>query len=135
MANRVVREKLSRRPAPKVYAFDVDDTVDVAGGPVTLAMMQALHDEGHTVGLCGNWPVFTRSVIRWQGVIKFMGPDVSGAQDMTIAELKADFLVRTKASLPGAEHVMVGNSPPDDEAARAAGWRFIKESDFAKGAR
>jgi hypothetical protein len=39
----------------KLYAFDVDDTLEISNGPVCLADMQALRNSGHIIGLCGNW--------------------------------------------------------------------------------
>jgi hypothetical protein len=36
----------------KLYAFDVDDTLEISNGPVRLADIQALRNSGHIVGLC-----------------------------------------------------------------------------------
>ncbi len=38
-----------------VYAFDVDDTLEVSEGPVKLSDLVDLREHGHIVGLCGNW--------------------------------------------------------------------------------
>jgi hypothetical protein len=35
---------------PHVYAFDVDDTLEVAGGPVAVEALRALARVGHVVG-------------------------------------------------------------------------------------
>jgi hypothetical protein len=54
---------------------------------------------------------------------------------------KAVFLHMLKTYTPADDYVMVGNimgvsGVSDDQGAAArAGWRFIKESDFAAGAR
>jgi hypothetical protein len=37
-----------------VYAFDVDETLEVSKGPVKLADLVTLREHGHIVGLCGN---------------------------------------------------------------------------------
>ena len=58
----------------KLYAFDVDDTLEISNGPVRLADMQALRNSGHIIGLCGNWGLFTRSVGNWYEHVSFIGP-------------------------------------------------------------
>jgi hypothetical protein len=32
----------------KVYAFDVDETLDISGGPIPLSRVAELRDAGHT---------------------------------------------------------------------------------------
>ena len=39
----------------KIYAFDVDDTLEVSSGPVSILSVGSLKAEGHIVGLNGNW--------------------------------------------------------------------------------
>lgn len=135
--------------APKrtiVYAFDVDDTLEVSNGPVTLASMMELRVQGHIVGLCGNWGVFLERVPGWQHLISFFNYNCSD---------KVTFLtdMAMRLSATGAhEFVMVGNVGPlcsrayrieqtggsnDFLSSRlAAGdWRFINASDFARGSR
>lgn len=115
-----------------IYAFDVDETLDVSAGPVTLQMMMDLRIAGHIVGLCGNWAVFCQRVSGWQHLISFMN---AGAPD------KETHLQQLKMYIPANDYVMVGNilgvsgASDDMGAAQRAGWRFIKESDFAAGAR
>jgi hypothetical protein len=118
---------------PHLYAFDVDHTLEVSDGPVPIAALGALRKEGHIVGLCGNWAVFVRSVPEWHRMVSFVGP---------FQLSKADFLVQLRLYMRASEYVMVGNDPPtgwgksaDREAAEEAGWRFIREADFAAGAR
>jgi hypothetical protein len=41
-----------------VYAFDVDETLEVSNGPVKLLDLAKLREQGHIVGLCGNWAAF-----------------------------------------------------------------------------
>ena len=54
---------------------------------------------------------------------------------------KHAFLNQLKAYVPAADYVMVGNilgvsgASDDQGAALLAGWRFIKESEFAAGKR
>ena len=51
------------------------------------------------------------------------------------------FLNQLKTYIPADDYIMVGNikgisgASDDEGAAHLAGWRFIKESDFAAGAR
>jgi hypothetical protein len=118
---------------PHLYAFDVDHTLEVSDGPVPIAALRALREEGHIVGLCGNWAVFVRAVPEWHRMVSFVGP---------FQLSKADFLVQLRLYMRASEYVMVGNDPgtgwgnsADREAAEEAGWRFICEADFAAGAR
>ena len=43
----------------RLYAFDVDDTLELSGGPVRLSDVVRLRRDGHIVGLCGNWAIVT----------------------------------------------------------------------------
>lgn len=123
-----------------VYAFDVDDCLEVSKGPVTLAMLMALRVEGHIVGLCGNWGVVTSRVPGWQHLISFFNVNIP----------KHEYLHHLKNYIKADDYVMVGNIGPectrnfnypqtggsnDMTAAHLAGWRFIKEQDFANGNR
>ena len=117
----------------KVYAFDVDETLEVSGGPIPIAdVMSLVWVDGHIAGLCGNWAVVTLRVPNWHRLFSFLGPHLTG---------KAEYLVQMKAYVPADEHIMVGNilgvsgASDDKGAAEVAGWRFIKESDFAGGSR
>ena len=117
----------------KLYAFDVDETLEVSGGPVAMESVAELRRQGHIVGLCGNFAVVTRTFPRdWHGLFSFIGP---------AGLTKADFLLQLKHYVPCDEVVMVGNvfgvsgSSRDSEAAELAGVRFIQESDFAAGER
>ena len=88
-----------------VYAFDVDETLELSNGPVKLADLVVLREHGHIVGLCGNWAMVTQQCPDWHRICSFVGPcGISGASD-------------------------------DRGAAERAGWRFIQESEFAKGVR
>lgn len=115
-----------------MYAFDVDDTLEVSNGPVKLADLAALHERGQIVGLCGNWAVVTLHYPGWHRICSFLGP--CGIE-------KHDFLRELRQYIPGEDYVMVGNvvgvsgASDDRGAAERAGWRFIRESEFAKGAR
>jgi hypothetical protein len=116
-----------------VYAFDVDDTLEVSEGPVPVSALRELVEQGHIVGLCGNWAVLVRAVADWHRFISFLGP---------LGISKAEFLVQLKLHVPASDHVMVGNDPetghgssPDSSSAAVANWRFILERDFAAGSR
>jgi hypothetical protein len=116
----------------KLYAFDVDDTLEISNGPVRLTDMQALRNAGHIVGLCGNWGLFTRSVPAWYDYVSFIGP---------MRLTKVDYLIELRTYVCAESYVMVGNDPSifgasdDATAAREAGFRFIRESEFADGMR
>lgn len=116
----------------KVYAFDVDETLEISAGPVKLDALMALRVEGHIVGICGNWATFCQRVSGWQHLVSFLN---AGAPD------KVTHLTQLKMYIPADEHIMVGNvlgvsgASDDQGSAQRAGWRFIKESDFAAGAR
>ena len=118
-----------------VYAFDVDDTLEIAEGPVKLQDLMDLRNQGHIVGLCGNWHSFVKIVPKWQEYVSFIGQPFIGAVS------KEAWLCDLWERIDADEYVMVGNIPgvsgPSDDigAAARAGWRFIKESDFAEGAR
>ena len=119
-------------PAMVVYAFDVDETLEVSQGPVKLVDLAKLREDGHIVGLCGNWAMVTLHCPGWHHICSFVGPcDIE----------KHDFLRPLRQSIPRHDYVMVGNilgisgASDDRGAAERAGWRFIKESEFAKGVR
>ena len=116
----------------KIYAFDVDDTLEASGGPVSIESVRTLKSEGHIVGLNGNWAVVVQSVPLWHRILSFIGP----------MEMSKDiFLNQLRTYIRADDYVMVGNikgvsgASDDEGAANWAGWRFIKESDFTAGAR
>jgi hypothetical protein len=116
-----------------IYAFDVDHTLDVSDGPVPLdAVVRLGKAPDAVVGVCGNWGLVTRTMPGWHDVFSFVGP-------MGIP--KAEMLRQLRQYCPADEYVMVGNDPrfygnsDDVGAAAEAGWRFIREHDFAAGAR
>ena len=116
---------------PIVYAFDVDETLEVSAGPVTLQSLMDLRNAGHIVGLCGNWGLFVRVVPGWHHLASF----VNAGMD------KTQFLLQLKTYVPADDFVMVGNilgitgASDDQGAAQRAGWRFIAEHKFAAGMR
>lgn len=115
-----------------IYAFDVDDTLDVSGGPISVVSLGGLKSQGHIVGLNGNWAVVVQSVPLWYSIFSFIGP-----MEMS----KDTFLSQIRSYIRADDYIMVGNvkgvsgASDDEAAANLAGWRFIKESDFAAGAR
>ena len=116
----------------KIYALDVDDTLEVSGGPISILTLRGLTAEGHIVGLNGNWAVAVQSVPQWHRIFSFIGP----------MEMSKDiFLNQLRTYIRADDYVMVGNiqgvsgASDDEGAANRAGWRFIKESDFAAGVR
>lgn len=136
---------------PRVYAFDVDETLEISNGPVTLQSLMYLRVQGHIVGICGNWGLFCQRVPGWQHLVSF----VNCAPPLFVQQLnqspvrmdKAWFLQELQKYILAEEYIMVGNvmgelnslghkcGSEDSQAAQIAGWRFIKEDDFAKGVR
>src|SRR5215813_8953457 len=116
----------------KIYAFDVDDTLEVSGGPISIKSIDDLKLEGDIIGLNGNWAMVVQSVPLWHRLFSFIGP----------MEMSKDiFLNQLKTYIQADDYIMVGNikgvsgASDDQGTANLAGWRFIKESDFAAGAR
>jgi hypothetical protein len=117
----------------KVYAFDVDHTLELSDGPIELADIEQLKDEGHVVGICGNWRTLVHNFPEWKKLFSFIGPK---------DRMKVPMLKKVRAKYPHAdEYVMVGNIPgvtgssDDIGAAKEAGWSFIQEASFARGIR
>lgn len=126
----------------KVYAFDVDETLEVSAGPILLQSLMDLRIEGHIVGLCGNLNAFMTRANGWQHLISFTlnfdtTPYLGGLIPKDIW-LKC---FRDTAFPNAEEYILVGNimgvsgASDDMGAAERAGWRFIKETDFANGVR
>ncbi len=73
-----------------------------------------------------------QTVPLWHRIFSFIGP-----MEMS----KDTFLTKLKTYIRADEYIMVGNikgvsgASDDEGAADLAGWRFIKESDFAAGTR
>lgn len=123
---------------PKIYAFDIDETIEVSNGPVTLQMMMDLRVQGHIVGLIGNWGLFVSKVPGWQHLVSFLS---LGDRPKHVIMQQLEMYV------PCEERILVGNTfgqdngmgfigqSHDSEEAQIAGWRFIREIDFANGAR
>ncbi len=94
-----------------VYAFDVDETLEVSKGPVKLFDLVKLREHGHIVGLCGNWAMVTLHYPDWHHICSFVGP--CGIQ-------KHDFLRQLRQYIPGHDYVMVGNILGISGASRSA---------------
>lgn len=107
-----------------VYAFDVDDTLEVSNGPISIQQLVKLKMGGHVIGLCGNWSLFLWEVRGWQNLISFIG---------AIGISKAEFLRNLKTFMPRMDrYVMVGNEADKSEA-ETADWEFVYEKDFKEG--
>ena len=132
----------------KIYAFDVDECLEISRGPVTLQSMMDLRNEGHIVGICGNWGLFCQVVPGWQNLVSFVNCSAGlDSEGRVIVGDKSLWLQHFAQYVRADEFVMVGNvfgalnslgvvcGSHDSEAAQIAGWRFIKEDAFAKGVR
>lgn len=113
----------------KVFAFDVDETLQISNGPISVNDIKTLYDAGHIVGICGNWSHFVRVVPDWERMVSFIG-QFYGYTSKTV------FLSQLKKAIKASEYVMIGNDPAhygnsnDIEAANEAGWTFIREDKF-----
>lgn len=117
---------------PRVYAFDVDHTLERFDGPVTVQSLLDLRNEGHIIGLCGNWAYFCQVIKDWHQRVSFINLGLP----------KEVWLAHFREMLPGYEdYVLVGNvmgvsgASDDKGAAARCNWRFIQEKDFAAGVR
>ena len=118
----------------KIYAFDVDDTMEMSGGPVTISMVENEYRAGNLIGLLGNWMLAIQSWSDWWIAISFLyfqGDSPSGEKDYWMWVIKRAVIAQ--------EYVMVGNGPGlgynDKAASERGGFRFISENDFARGER
>lgn len=113
----------------RVFAFDVDETLDISNGPIPTSTVKTLYDLHNIVGICGNWSHFVRVVPDWNKCVSFIGQFYGYTS-------KEVFLQHLKNAIAADEYIMVGNDPAhfgnsnDIEAARLAGWRFIREDQF-----
>ena len=113
----------------KCFAFDVDETLDISNGPISVSSIKQLYDAGHIVGICGNWSHFVRVVPNWNKMVSFVG-QFYGYTSKTV------FLTQLKNAIKVDEYIMIGNDPAhfgnsnDIQAAQEAGWTFIREDQF-----
>lgn len=125
------------RERQSFYMFDVDHTLELSDGPVLMKDVWELRALDHGIGICGNWGHITFNQLmpnyQFQELFSFIGP---------MHMSKRQFLEQVKAWTHYADYIMVGNDnritpgvSEDAIAAEEAGWDFILEKDFAKGAR
>ena len=120
----------------KVYSFDVDETLEVSNGPIKLQTLMDLRIQGHIVGLNGNWSVVT-AIPGWQHLISFFNIGLPKPLYMTEFQkyIKADEYIHVGNIRGTVNSLGVICGSDDNIFAAQAGWRFIKEDDFAKGIR
>jgi hypothetical protein len=132
---------------PKLYSFDVDETLEISNGPIKLNELVALRNEGHIVGICGNWGLFVK-VPGWQHIASFVNCCLVVQDQLgNVHGDKGWFLAELRKYIPAEEYIHVGNifgrvnklgvscGSHDDVAAAQAGWRFILEDHFSDGVR
>ena len=132
----------------KIWCFDCDETLWCSYGPVTRVMLEELRDQGHAIGIVGNWARFVQCVPDWHKLISFfsLAPVVQLADGSIVGD-KAWWMSTFRQYVPHEEMVMVGNqfgrtnslgvvcgSNCSEQAARA-NIKFILEDDFAAGMR
>lgn len=112
-----------------VFAFDVDETLDISRGPIPTSTVKKLYDSGYIVGICGNWAHYVRTVPDWNKTVSFIGQFYGYTS-------KEVFLKQLKSAIQADRYIMIGNDPAhygnsnDIEAARIAEWEFIREDAF-----
>ena len=132
---------------PKLYSFDVDETLEISNGPIKLQDLIDLRVQGHIVGICGNWGLFCK-IPGWHHVASFVSCTFCATDPAgKVYGDKAWFLTELKRYIPADEYIHVGNQfgrinslgftcgSHDDAAAQQAGYKFILEDDFAQGVR
>lgn len=133
-----------------VYAFDVDDTLALQGapfpGPVILNDIARLRSERIVTGICGNFQVLFKFFPDWYQYFSFYGPTQLDAHLGMVAhhQYKHLQMIGITKDIAALKYVMVGNKrgdpkarpgSQDDVQARLANWKFISETDFARGVR
>lgn len=122
----------------------MDDTLEISHGPIRLEALVELKQAGHLLVICGNWERVTMAVPTWWQLFSALGPLPRPEQETRREAVKAEQLRQLKLFVRGLrDYVMVGNDTQtapahgvnDAAAAKAAGWRFLRERDFAAGAR
>lgn len=124
-----------------VYAFDVDDTLEIGvpAGPVKVEQLMLLKSRGHIVGLCGNYGIVFARVHGWWNLFSFWNLELGKLE--CLAQVKRTIDANyTMYGVPKIEHyVMVGNDGDgehvscDKDNAQEAGWEFVAEKDFREG--
>src|SRR5260370_26481317 len=87
-----------------LYAFDVDQTLWLSGGPIKLADLMELRNSGHLLGLCGNFAAVTLRMPEWHHLFSFIGP---------MAMTKEAFLLQVRHHVPAAESAIDGDIQVD----------------------
>jgi len=110
--------------------FDVDETLEISEGPVKFSQLVKLRQQGHIIGLCGNFAVITLNMEGWHHLFSLV--NIYNGR-------KHEFLKAVKTYVPAHRYIFVGNKDPANAAysdkleADLAGWEFIEESDFKEG--
>lgn len=111
----------------KVYAFDVDETLESSGGPISTSELKRLRDAGHIVGIIGNTFGYINKVIDWHKTITFFNITYT---------FKHVQLIYIKQKIKAQEYIFIGNTTPsnspysDRTEAEQAQWTFIDANDY-----
>ena|SRR5690348_13675913 len=115
-----------------LYAFDVDDTLNIPtgtpAGPIPLDDLRALHAQGHIVGICGSWHKLVQADPSWFRYVSFTGPYMVSKE---YVQYKADMLKQLKMWVRAQAYYLIGNPfrgnvmVADDHAAQTAGYTFV----------
>jgi len=106
--------------------YDDHCTVDTHPYTGVLETLEALRGAGHPLALCTNKPIApTRRVLAATGLDGFFGEAVFGGDSRPYKKPDPRILADALALLGAPAAVMVGDSPVDVAAARAAKWPVI----------
>ena len=136
--------------APQPYHRGMEAVLDAAGATADPdAMVDTLRAEEHaaltvdpavpdalaTLGENGLLGVLTNGVYDWQyakldhvGLTKYVDAVVA-SYDAGAHKPAAPPFRRAEAALPADEYLLIGDSDPDVEGARNAGWRAVRHTD------
>lgn len=110
-----------------IIAFDIDHTLQISNGDITLQQIMRLKKEGHILGLCGNWGLVTSIIDEWENLFSFIG---------AIGITKILFLSQLKRYVKAERYIFIGNDPKyygesdDITSAKMASWEFYRENQF-----
>ncbi|MDA4132126.1 MAG: hypothetical protein OK454_03250 [Thaumarchaeota archaeon] len=121
----------------KVFAFDVDGTLDVGDppGPVMLEQLVWLKMQGNVIGLCGNYGAVFRTVRGWHNLFSFWNLMGKAKTLMAVKETMAMAGIIDQVEA----FIMVGNDgdgvlvSSDKANAVTAKWDFVLAEDFKEG--
>lgn len=100
-----------------VYVFDVDGTLEISEGPIKLERLRELKSEGIIIYIVGNY--------RYLATFTTEFPN-GNPKNLP----KPEALKELAQKLSPEEKIYVADTPGDEQAALAAGYRFCYAREF-----